>query len=437
MDRRSFLSLAALSGVGLGLGATLVGCSSDSSGSGSQASAYTPPAKSLKATISYAIWDVNQQPAMEKIIKGFNKIYPNVTVNIQLTPSAGGAYWTKMKTLASGKNLPDVLWMNGPNIQLFALNNQLMPIDSLVSAGQIKKSNYPSALVNLYTVDGRLYGTPKDFDTVGLYYNKDMLGQAGAAVPTSSWTWDDLKTNGKKVSDHFGKGVFGFAGDLTGGQTSWYNTMLQGGGYIISSNHKKSGYDLPGSIKGLQFWADIIAAGISPSMQQLTTTLANDWFTSGKLAMVMDGDWETAPYHQAFGDKLGVVQLPKGPKSNQSVIHGLGNVISATTKEPEAALAFVSYLGGKPPALLQADAGVVIPAFNGSQTVWANSIEGLDLQLFLDEAKVASPYPISKNTSAWNQMESDILPAAFAGQTPVATAAKKLAEQMNAELAKD
>ncbi|MGA0566969.1 extracellular solute-binding protein [Rathayibacter sp. KR2-224] len=437
MDRRSFLSLAALGGVSLGLGATLAGCSSQTAGTGTQSGSYKPPSKDLKATISYAIWDVNQQPAMEKIVAAFNKIYPNIKVNIQLTPSAGNAYWTKMTTLAQGKNLPDVFWMNGPHIQLFAMNNQLMPIDPLVSAGQVKKSDYPSALVNLYTVGGKLYGTPKDFDTIGLYYNKDLLSQAGVTEPTSSWTWDDIKKNGKAVSDHFNKSVYGFAGDLTGGQTSWYNTMLQAGGYIISPDHKKSGYDLSGSVKGLQFWADVIADGISPSMQQLTTTTANDWFTSGKLAMVMDGDWETTPYHQAFGDKLGVVQLPKGPKSNQCVIHGLGNVIAATTKEPEAAMAFVAYLGSKPAALVQAQAGVVIPAFNGSQEVWAGSIQGLDLQLFLDEAKSASPYPISKNTSAWNQMESDILPAAFAGQTPMAQAAKQLADQMNAELAKE
>lgn len=437
MDRRSFLSLAALGGVSLGLGATLAGCSSSQGGTGSQSGAYKAPSKDLKATISYAIWDVNQQPAMEKIIAGFNKIYPNIKVNIQLTPSTGGAYWTKMTTLAQGKNLPDVFWMNGPHIQLFALNNQLLPLDDLVTAGAVKKTNYPKALVDLYTAGGKFWGVPKDFDTIGLYYNKDLLAKAGVPEPTSSWTWDDIKTNGKKVSDHFNKSVFGFAGDLTGGQTSWYNTMLQAGGYIISPDHKKSGYDLPGSIKGLQFWADLIEAGISPSMQQLTTTLANDWFTSGKLAMVMDGDWETAPYHQAFGDNLGVVELSKGPKSNQCVIHGLGNVISATTKQPDAARAFVAYLGTKDAALVQAEAGVVIPAFNGSQTVWAKSIPGLDLQLFLDEAKVASPYPISKNTSAWNQFETDILPAAFAGQTPVATAAKQLADKMNAALAKE
>jgi ABC-type sugar transport system, periplasmic component len=435
MDRRSFLSLAALGGVGLGLG--LAGCSSTPSGSAAPGGAYTPPKKDISATLSYAIWDASQKPVMQKIVDDFNKIYPNIKINIELTPSAGSAYWTKITTLAQGNNLPDVFWMNGPHIQLFGSNKQLLSLEPLVKAGAIKTSNYPTALADLYTVDGTLYGAPKDFDTIGIYYNKDLLQQAGVAVPQASWTWADLKSAGKTLSSHFsGKGIFGFAGDLTGGQTSWYNTMLAAGGYIISPDHKKSGYDQAGSIKGLQFWTDLIDAKISPSMQQLTTTIADDWFTSGKLAMVMAGDWSTTPYKQVVKN-LGVVQLPTGPKSNQCVIHGLGNVIAANTKHPDAALAFVSYLGGKAPAQAQASAGLVIPAYNGSQAAYAASQPGLDLQLFLDEAKTASPYPISKNTSAWNQFETNLLPAAFAGQKPVAQVAKALADQMNAELAKE
>ncbi|PMX27212.1 sugar ABC transporter substrate-binding protein, partial [Pseudomonas sp. MPR-R2A7] len=81
---------------------------------------------------------------------------------------------------------------------------------------------------------------------------------------------------------------YGYAGDLTGGQTSYYNTMIEAGGTIISTDGKKSGYDSAGSIAGLQFWRDLIESGVSPSMQQLTYTSSSDMFTSRKLAMTMD-----------------------------------------------------------------------------------------------------------------------------------------------------
>ena len=38
-------------------------------------------------TIRYAIWDQNQAPAMQQIIKEFEKAHPNISVNLEVTPS--------------------------------------------------------------------------------------------------------------------------------------------------------------------------------------------------------------------------------------------------------------------------------------------------------------------------------------------------------------
>uniref|UniRef100_UPI0037046BA4 ABC transporter substrate-binding protein n=1 Tax=Vibrio cidicii TaxID=1763883 RepID=UPI0037046BA4 len=103
----------------------LAGCSSNT-GSGSDA----PADHNLSASISYALWDVNQKPAMEALIKDFNKQYPNITVTPQITPYQN--YFTKLQTQGSSKTLPDVFWMNGPNFQLYASNGLLEPVGSAI-----------------------------------------------------------------------------------------------------------------------------------------------------------------------------------------------------------------------------------------------------------------------------------------------------------------
>jgi multiple sugar transport system substrate-binding protein len=56
--------------------------------------------------------------------------------------------------------------------------------------------------------------------------------------------------------------------------------------------------------------------------------------------------------------------------------------------------------------------------------------------MFEDAAKnYAVAYPVSKNTQAWNELETNLLPAAFSGEKPVADVAKDLATQMDAILA--
>ncbi|MGM7774564.1 ABC transporter substrate-binding protein [Arthrobacter sp. KNU-44] len=433
LDRRSFLSLTALGAATVSLAA----CGGGSTGGGTAAGgAYTAPATDTSATLTYAIWDEAQKPGMQKIIDSFNKQYPNIKVNIDITPYA--AYWTKIQTEASSNSLPDVFWMNGPHIKLYAENNQLLSLEGLKSSKAVDTSNYPKALVDLYSTNGTFYGVPKDFDTIGLFYNKALFKQAGVAEPTGSWTWDDLKKAAAAISKaNDGKGVYGFAGDLTSGQTSYYNTILAAGGTVISPDGKKSGYDSTASIAGLQFWRDLITAGISPSMQQLTDTSAIDMFTSKKVAMTFDGSWNAGPHAKALGSDLGLVTLPKGPVSNQCVIHGLANVVPANAKNPAAAQAFVAFLGTKEAAQIQAETGTVIPAFNGTQDAWVKSVPSVDLNIFLDLASKASPFPASRNTSAWNQFEKDLIPAAFAGTRPVPDVAKDLAAKMNDALSKE
>src|SRR5450756_277146 len=48
------------------------------------------------ASITYAVWDEKQRPALEKNIADFNKTYPKIKVTVDLTPWA--QYWTKLQT---------------------------------------------------------------------------------------------------------------------------------------------------------------------------------------------------------------------------------------------------------------------------------------------------------------------------------------------------
>ncbi|WP_446909783.1 extracellular solute-binding protein, partial [Klebsiella pneumoniae] len=84
----------------------------------------------------------------------------------------------------------------------------------------------PEALVKLYTYDGKHYGVPKDFDTIGVFYNKKIFKDAGVELPTADWTWDDFHDKAKKISDWGkSKGIYGCATTINGdGQGTYYNT---------------------------------------------------------------------------------------------------------------------------------------------------------------------------------------------------------------------
>ncbi|MEU6263605.1 ABC transporter substrate-binding protein [Saccharopolyspora shandongensis] len=407
--------------VGLLLGATAC-----SGGGGSSASG--------KVELSYRIWDKNQMPAMQQIVDKFQASHPGISVTIQLTPSS--EFWTKMQANVTAGDAPDVFWINGPHAQFYAANGALLPLSDSVKQGRIDLANYPESLVGLYSYQGTQYGIPKDFDTVGLWYNKKLFDAAGVKYPDDTWTWQTVKDAARKLTDA-SQGVYGIAAVLAG-QENYYNTIAQAGGYVISPDGKSSGYDQPATIAGLQFWTDLIKDGVSPSLQSMTDTFPAQMFESGKVAMYYGGSWNAIEFanNDYTKSNADVAVLPKGEK-RAVALHGLANVVSAKAKHPAEATQFAEFLGSKEAGDIQAQTGAVIPAFNATQDAWVKSMPQFHLQSYLDELSYAVPYPTSKNTDAWQQQESRVLGPAWTGDKDAATAARDMAALMNTALRKE
>jgi multiple sugar transport system substrate-binding protein len=409
------------------LGAVLATAACSSGGSG--ASGGSEPKSGDKVELSYAIWDNNQKPAMEELGKEFTRTHPNVTVQVQLTPWAD--YWTKLKAAATGGAAPDVFWMNGPNFQLYASNGVIRPLE-----GQPDTSAYPKPLVDLYTYQGKLYGLPKDMDTVGVWYNKTLFDAKKVKYPADDWTWADFQEATAKLTDP-AKGVYGTAAALSSFQEYQYDTIAQAGGYVISPDGKKSGYDDPKTIEGLRFWTDLIAKKQSPDLKTMTDTAPLQLFEAGKIAMYWGGSWNVTEFtaNDYTKDKVDVAPLPKGEKQ-ATIIHGVANVSSAKTTHPAEAQEFVTFLGSKQAADILGKTGP-IPAYTGTQGAWVSAHPQFKLQTFLDAVAYAAPFPVSKNTAAWNEAELTYLTKAWTGEVPVDKAAADLAAAMNALLVKE
>ena len=418
--RRNRFGRIAAAGVAIGAAVSLglTGCSSGGSSGGSGGG----------TTLTYAIWDQVQEPAMKKIISAFEKDHPDVNVKIQLTPYA--SYFTKLQTAMTGGSGPDVFWMNGPNIQLYSANGQL------ASLSDVDTSKYPKALVDLYSYNGTVYGAPKDFDTIGVWYNKTLFQQAGLDAPAKGWTWDDYLADAKALTNASG-GVYGSAAALAG-QENYYDTIAQAGGEVINSAGTKSGFGSDAALKGVDFWVDQIKDGVSPTLAQMTDTTPQDMFTSGKIGMFWSGSWSAAAFDDMpdFKDQVAVAPLPEGPDGNESVIHGLANVANAKSKNLDAAKEFAVFASGEKAADIMGSTGTVIPAYSDTQTAWVDSMKEFDLSTFIDAQDSAVPYPVSANTAAWNTVEADILSQVWALKVTPEDGLDELSTKMQAILDK-
>ncbi|MFF2851020.1 ABC transporter substrate-binding protein [Streptomyces sp. NPDC058001] len=382
-----------------------------------------------RTAISYGIWDVAQAPGMRKIIAAFEREHPDIAVEIQLTPWA--SYWTTLRTSMRGGTAPDVFWMNAVNIQLYASNSVLEPLGAHIAQDRTPVDRHPKALVELYAYDGEQYGLPKDFDTIGLWYNKELFDKAGVSYPDATWTWDDVRDAARELTDPSAR-VYGIAAEMDR-QRCLYPSIFAAGGQVLRDG--RSGYADPEAIDGLRYWTDMVDRGWSPPQSAMAEVTARNLFLSERVAMNHDLSAMASFMHgtPAIKDHGGVAVLPKG-RRRATVIHGLANVVSAKSRNKEAAWRFVDFMARKEAAEIQAAGGVTISSYAGTQDTWRASMPEFDLKCFIDMLDYAFPFPRSKNTAVWEDLEYLLLGAPFSGKGGIESAARTLARQMDRAL---
>ena len=391
-------------------------------------------AEGEKIEIHYAYWQDTLGTYLEECKAAFEAENENIT--IVLEPTAWGESWTKLETAATGGSAADVFQMNGPNIYKYADAGVILSLDDYIASSGLDMGNYPAAMNSLYNVDGKQYGIPMDYDTIGLWYNKELFDAAGVAYPDETWTWEDLAAAAEKLTDA-DAGVYGIAAHYAD-QGGFFNTVPAAGGYILNDDATASGFDQPGTIAGLKCWIDLMEKGYSPSQASLTENAEYIQFMSGKIAMLYAGDWFAATFvtDPAFAEKCDVTMLPTINGNRASCIHGKANCVNAATANADAAWAWVNFLSGDKANEILGNTGAAIPAHTAYSHLFFEQYPQYNMGVFSQMAEeCAVPYPTSKGFNEWADVVWNELVPVYSLETSLEEACARIHEQMNAILA--
>ncbi|AJH01510.1 MAG: sugar ABC transporter substrate-binding protein [Clostridium beijerinckii] len=405
----------------------LAGCgSSNSAATGGQDTAKGSSGGDVH--ITYGIWDSNQEKGLRKMADEFEGKNPGIKIDIQVT--GWSDYWTMLEAAATGGSLPDTFWMHSNEIYRYASNGMLMDLtDKINKSDDVKLSNYPEGLVKIYNLNNKQYAIPKDYDTIGLWYNKTMFDKAGISYPDETWNWDKLYEAAKKLTTGDGK-QYGFLAPLHN-QEGYYNFVYQNGGTIITDD-KVSGYDNPKTIEAMKYYVRFVSEGLSPKI--FDDAARAETLQNGLCAMGFFGSWNLSGFaaNDYMTKNFNVTVLPSANDGKRaSIFNGLGNAISANTKHPEEAWKWVQYLSSKDGQTKQAELGVAISAYNGTADAWINSNKTFNIKCFVDMVKYAQIRPYSNTTAKWEDKAYEMLKGAFTGEKTVEDACKDTAKMMN------
>ena len=211
--------------------------------------------------------------------------------------------YTVVNTRIANGQAPDLL-----NIDVFAdyqADGLLLPAEKWCSAETYAKF-YP-AFLDQSVVDGVVWAVPDLASARAMYYNKDILEQAGVAVPT---TWDELtaacKTLKEKCPDVYPWGI-----DMTTdeGQAAFaYYTWGNGGGFVDDNGEWI--LNSAENVAAVEYAVGLVNAGLTNSDPANNTRYdLQDLFCAGKLAMMIAPNALSAQAGEA-GINYGFAPIP-------------------------------------------------------------------------------------------------------------------------------
>ncbi len=307
-------------------------------------------------------------------------VCPNIHVTVAERPESTTETLAQYQQFFEGQS---------PDLDLFMVDvvwpamiaEHLLDVSEYISTDDLARF-YP-ALLDAYTVDGRLVALPWFAGAGMLYYRQDLLDKYSLEVPQ---TWDDLATAAKTIQDgeraenpdfwgfvFQGKAYEGLTCDALEWQVS------NGGGHILSPEGVIEVND-PATIEIFDKIASWVGDFVPEDVLTYTEEESRAVWQAGNAAFMRN--WAYAfPLGQAadsvIKDKFSVVPLP-GAEAGMSAatLGGWGLAISKYSAHPEAAAALANWL-------TSADALVEFHLARGEQPVLPELYDNEELQAAL------------------------------------------------------
>jgi len=403
-----------------------------------QAPTAVPPTAAPAAApveITYMMWGSPEELAVwQKMVDDFQAVNPNIKVNVDV--SDWDSYWQKVDTLFAGGTPPDVFAMDGPIFPDWQSRGVLLNLQPYIDATPgFLDGFYPVALQDYKLPDG-YYGLPRDFQTIVMFYNKDMFDKAGVPYPKAGWTYDDMRTMAKKLTVSSGGKTtqWGFGADLTDMELIYSEILWAYGGDIISADHTQTLIGEPKARQAWQLLYDMTKTDKSmPTPDEMTQY--GDLFAAGVVAMWPIGHWAANDYSKV-DFKWDVAPLPAGPAGQATSVNSAGMVVAKDTKHPDEAWKFIQFALSDKEQTRLADLGLEVPAIKSATTAFLNqTATHIDQQVFIDALQYAHVKPSFKGYDKWSSAVADGMAPIWNGEQDLGPTLDQVVKDADAVLA--
>src|SRR5580700_4172414 len=380
--------------------------------------------------------------------KQYEKLYPNVTVNLIAVQGGEPDFLTKLALdYHTTSTAPTLAQFPSTEIALYQSTGYLMSLSPFLKNSSWFKQ-YPKVIQNEGLINGKIYAVSTGENNVGLYYDKAILQKAGIALPWQPKNWAQIISAAEKIKAAEPKIIplWVDAGTSAGPNGAGYgilNLLAGSSTPTIQTSSGKMVVDSPGLLQTLNFYHTVFADGLGAPTSQLfspnnSPNIPSADFFKGTLGIAVaanfiGGNWTkqvSFPYWSKASTAMGVAGLPKiNGGGYASTLSGwdFGMSSGATSAQATAAFNFMN-VAQQQKYLIEAGnwAGWVPPV----QTDWTVPLYTQFAAPFNEEfgklLPSSSELPTSSNYSVWVQGIEEA--SGTLAQTPTTTGAAAMSQ---------
>ncbi|MCL2865799.1 MAG: sugar ABC transporter substrate-binding protein [Lachnospiraceae bacterium] len=287
-----------------------------------------------QVVIRFSMWDTVDETV--NFIQAFHDANPDIRIELVNIPED---YSTVINTMVAGGTAPDVILAWEVDMPRFAANGAIIPLDDKVAASDlVDVHDFMPAVSELAEITDGIFGIPWVYAGHFLYFNIDMFEEAGVALPTDDWTWEDMEAAAEALTIRDGDNVtqWGLTAIDFGG--IWYSMIGQAGDSIIDNDMNLS-MDA-GLRRTLEFQYRMTnELQVQP---QPGAGAVGDMFAAEMAAMTRQGNWFIPAYTDA-SFRWDIVPLPQDARQFTNLHTGFFT-ISADSPHQEEAWRFVEFM---------------------------------------------------------------------------------------------
>ncbi|MFT9486815.1 MAG: ABC transporter substrate-binding protein [Tepidibacillus sp.] len=383
-------------------------------------------AQGEKVQITLAGWGSSPEETklFNQTLDAFKEKNPNIDVKFEVIADQ---YMDVMKTRLVGGQAADVFFLDAFEAPGLIETGVLEPLDDYVT-DDFDVNDFEKPMLDAFKgKDGNIYGFPKDFSTLALFYNKKMFADAGIKNPPT--TWDELREISKKLTK--GTEVYGFG---VAPELARLMYVAQSTGDQVVKDDKAN-FASDKAVNALQPIVDQhVVDKTSAQPSEVGADWGGDMFGQGKAAMVIEGPW-AIPFLESNFPNLdyATAEVPTINGNKGTMAYTVAYVMNKESKNKEAAWKLISFLTGKEGMKIWTSKGIALPTRKSVAAELGFDKDPLRAPM-IEGAGYATVWQGGANLPIIMNNFNNQFVSAFLGDRPLNEALKEAQDQANNEI---